>query len=325
MKHGMSFLIGAMAIFTCAAIGIKETHANDYPNKTIRMVVPWAAGGGTDAIARALASGMEPIAGVSVIVDNISGASGATGSLNVVQAKPDGYTILLNGSSDLTALLTFQNLPFSLDDFSYIGGVITTPTWMISHRDRGYESFDDFLRRAKEQPEELTIGVGGAVGAHSLMAHVIKGHTGIDVRIIPYQGGAALNKALLANEVDAGVIHSPILLNEVREGMMKVLVSGGPLTGISYEPVRQTKTLKDYGIPVEVGITRGIFVSKNTPEEVVTRLTEIVKAAVDSDAFVSFGKKFGFEPRWHDAKQFEELVRTELATFREIREKYIQK
>lgn len=324
MKHlGKSIMAAvaaaAMGLASPASVAAQE----NYPAETIHMVVPWAAGGGTDTIARALAAAMEEETGATIVVDNISGASGATGSLDVARARPDGYKILLNGSSDMTAALTFQDLPFSLDDYAFAGSVYTTPTWVVSHADRGYDDLGELIAAAKEKPGELTIGVGGAVGAHALMAHAIKGHGELDVRIVPYQGGAALNKAVLANEVDAGVIHSPILLNEVREGLVNVLAAGGPLDRISHEPLRGMKTLKDHGIPVEVGVTRGIFLPAGTPPEIVEKLGEMIRSAVESESFAEFGKRFGFTPTWRDGEEFEALLRDELKTFSEIREKFI--
>lgn len=299
------------------------TQAQDYPSDTIHIVVPWGAGGGTDAIARALAAAMEEVAGQAVVVDNIGGAAGATGSFQVAQADPDGYTVLLNGSSDLTAPLVFQDLPFGLDDFEYVGGFYVTPTWMVSHADRGYESFDDFVAAAEEKPDQLTLGVGGATNAHALMAHSVKGYLDLPVRIINYQGGAAMNRAILANEVDAGVIHAPVMLNEIREGLVNVLISGGPLEGISHEPLRATTTLQDKGMPFEVGVTRGLMVPAGTPEDVVARLSEITREAAESQAFAEFGDRFGFAPVWLDGDAFEEVVRGELATFQDIHSKFI--
>lgn len=314
-------LIAAAA--AASGIALAPALAQDYPSDTIHIVVPWGAGGGTDVIARAIASAMEEVAGVTVVVDNISGASGATGTVNVVQAEPDGYTILLNGSSDLTSLLTFQDLPFSIDDLAFVGGFFETPTWVVAHADRGYETLEDVLEAARERPGEVTIGTGGAVGAHALMAHAIKGHTGADVRIVAYQGGAALRKGILANEVDAGVIHSPILLDAVKEGTVNVLATGMPLDGIAYEPLRDTPTLEDVGIPVEIGVTRGLFAPSGTPEERIDALSEILEKAAKSESFAAFGENFGFEPVWLGREEFEALVRGELATFADIKENFI--
>ncbi len=161
------------------------------------MVVPWKAGGGTDRLGRGLAAAMEKLSGKSVIVDNIDSASG---SIKATTARPNGCTILMNGDTEMLAFMTFKsNLPFSIDQMKFVGGFFTKPTWMVSHKDRGYDSFQDFLDADKNKPGELTIGVGGASGAHMVMAAAIKGYAEIEVRIVPDPGGADLKKALLAN------------------------------------------------------------------------------------------------------------------------------
>ncbi len=292
---------------------------------TIRMVVPWKAGGGTDRLGRGLASAMEKLSGKSVIVDNIDGASSASGSIKATTARPDGCTILMNGDTEMLAFMTFKsNLPFSIDQMKFVGGFFTTPTWMVSHKDRGYKSFQDFLDAAKKKPGELTIGVGGASGAHMVMAAAIKGYADIDVRIVPYSGGADLKKALLANQVDAGVIHSPVMLTEVKEGMMDVLTAGGPLTGIEYEPIRNTPTLESMKLPIKVSVTRGVFVPKDTPDDVVAQLATWIEEATKDPEFVAFGKKFGFPPVFTPGDAFEADMREGLKSFQEIYDKYIK-
>ena len=146
---------------------------------TIRMIVPWKAGGGTDRIGRGLAVALEKQSGKSVIVDNISGASSATGSIKAMKAKPDGCTILMNGSTEMIAFMTFKrDLPFDFGQMKFVGAFFNTPTWMLSNRERGYASFEDFLGKARANPGALTIGTGGAAGAHMIMARGDQGLAG---------------------------------------------------------------------------------------------------------------------------------------------------
>lgn len=313
------------AALTALGLGLAPAVAQDFPSDTIHLIVPYPAGGGTDAIGRAVAAALEEATGASVVVDNIGGASGTTGTMAMLQAKPDGYTAMLNGSSDLTTTLTFQELPFSLDDFKYVGAVMATPTWVVAPAERGYETLEDLLADARANPDQVTIGVGGAAGAHALVAHAIKGHSGAPVRVVAYQGGAPLRKGLLANEVSAGVIHSPIMLDAIKEGGIKVLAAAQPLGGISYEPLRDTPLLKDAGIPVNVGVTRGIFLPKDTPDEVVAKFSEMLEAASQSDSLAGFGEKFGFAPTWLTPAEFEALMREEVETFADIRDNIINK
>ncbi|WP_373089132.1 tripartite tricarboxylate transporter substrate binding protein [Sneathiella sp.] len=292
---------------------------------TIRMIVPWKAGGGTDRLGRGLGVALEKVSGKSVIIDNISGASSVTGSVKAINAKPDGCTILMNGSTEMVAFMTFkQNLPINLDKMKYVGAFYNTPTWLVSHKDRGYTSFKDFVKKAKENPGKLTIGVGGATGAHMIMASGIKGYGNLDVTFVPYSGGANLKKAMLANQVDAGVIHSPVLLKEVKAGMINVLTVGGPLTNIEYPEIRDVPTLESLGLPVKVAAIRGIFVPVDTSDEVVAELAGWLQSAIKDPEFIEFGKKFGYPPVWIPGDKFRERMYQDAEAYKKIYEAYIK-
>jgi tripartite-type tricarboxylate transporter receptor subunit TctC len=316
-------ILGA-GLCTAALAFTAVARADDvYPNRTIHVLVPWKAGGGTDAIGRAYAQALHEVSGQDVVVDNVNGASGTTGTVKVAHAKPDGYTILLNGNTEMTAGLAFRREPFSLDDFEYVGGVFDSPTWMVANHKRGYKSFADFAKAAKAHPGDVTVGVGGATGAHMLMAAAIRGMSGLDFRLIPYSGGADVKKALLGNQVDAIVVHSPILLNEVKAGAVDVLATGQPLSNLMYAPARDTPTLKSLGIPASVGVTRVVLVPKGTSKAVVDKLAQLSKKAVAQASYQAFGKKFGFEPQWTPGPKVEADTRSQLEAFQAIRVKYI--
>lgn len=295
----------------------------DYPAETVHIIVPWPAGGGTDNIARAFAASLEAALGVSVVVDNVVGAGGVTGTLQAAKAKPDGYTLLLQGSSDISTVMVFQKTPFALDNFDFLCAFYSTPTWIVAHKDRGYTDLKSFLETADKNPGKLTMASATPAGAQLLMVAAIHGYTGGKFRIVPYQGGGPFRKGMLSNEVDAGVVHSPIMLPEVKEGIIRVLGTGAPLDKINYEPLRKTKTLNEMGIPFEVGITRGILLPKNIPHDVRAKLLEASKKAASSPAFAEFGIKFGFSPIWMEGQDFRKLLDEEVKTFKEIKEKFV--
>lgn len=323
----MRALPGAVRALTCAALAavtaasFAGVAAAQFPDRTIHIVVPWKAGGGTDSIARGYQEAFEQSAGQSVVIDNISGARGVTGMVNVLQSRAEGHTLLLNGSTDITATMTFQDLPFTLDDLAYVGGFYTSPTWVLSHKDRDIETLQDFFDLAEENPGETTLATAGST--QLLMAHAIKGATGLDFRIVPFSGGADLKKAMIGNEVDAGIFHAPVMLSEIKAGLIEVIGTGAPLDNLVYEPARDTQTLKDYDIPLTFRITRGLFVPKETPDDVVAELRRIAKEAAESEQFAQFGQTFGFEPEWLPGDEFEEQVRQELETFQNIKAEYI--
>jgi len=307
-----------------AAAASKPAHAGDYPSDTVRVIVPWRAGGGTDSIARALAAAMEKISGKAVVVDNITAGAGNAAHTNVRDGKADGHTMLLNGSSDMNAPIVFRNVPYDIKDFACVGAVYSTPTWVLAHKDQGINDLGEFLDKAKAEPGKYTIGVGHLTSTHGIMASAIIGSNGIKARIIPFDGGGPLKKAILANQVTIGVIHAPVLLDAVKNGNVKVLAAGGSLEGINYEAVRQTKTLENYNTPVEFGVVRGLLAAKDTPADVLAKAEDLVKKAAMSDDFKAFGAKFGFAPIWWDGNKFCDFLAKEQRAYRDIKAKFFK-
>lgn len=314
-------LLGAFAL---AAVTVSGGAAYaEFPDSTIHMILPWKAGGGTDTIVRGYQKGFEDAAGVTVIIDNINGAKSVTGTLKASKAKGDGYTLLFNGSLDLTSNLAMKPLPYKVASFKAVGGVYTTPTWFITNTKRPYQNFQDFLDAAKAKPGELTMGTAGST--HTLLSHALKGATGLDFKIVPFSGGADLKKALIGNEVDIGQFHSPVMINEVKAGLIRPLAATASMAGINYEPVQNLKTLKDYGIDLPpVQITRGIVVPKSTPDEIVAKLEAIAKKASMAPEFAKFGETFGFKPVWVSAADYQKQLQDEVELLTSIKEKYIK-
>lgn len=296
---------------------VQKSAESDYPKEVIHMVVTFSAGGGNDLIARATAAAMEEVSGGTVVVDNITGAGGMTGTQEVVSAKPDGYTILCQDSS-LTSMLVTQKPEFTLDDLVPVASVYSCPTWVLSNSDRGYQNLQDFVDAAKAKPGELTIGTAVTTGAQYLMGCAIANYFDLDVTIIPYTGGNELKAAILGNQVDIGVVHSPILLPEVKEGMVDVLAAGEPLTGINEVSLKDVKTLADYGMDVSFSSTRGFLVPKDTPEEVVAYLEDLFSKCVEAEAMKEFASTFGFEPSYQNRKEYTGFLQEELQGYQTV-------
>ncbi len=308
-------LIPSLALGAAALMMAFAPAQAAYPEKPIHMIVPWAAGGGTDVVARALVEAMKKFTDVAIVVDNVTGAGGSTGNKKVAEAAPDGYTILFNGDTDILGALSVMKTTYDLDSFKYVGGVFYSPTWILSHKDRNITSMKDFIEKAKADPNKLILGSTTPSGAQMVMCASIQAATKAPFRIVPYQGGKDMTKALLGNQCDAGIIHAPMLLPEVKSGVIKVIGTGGSLANCSYEPVRSIKPLAEEGIPVEMGINRGVLVPAGTPDDVVQKLTEIVKSAAESQEFKEFGERFGFTPQWTPGDAYKKGFVKQMETF----------
>ena len=310
-------IAGAVAVSSFTYGG--EARA-DYPEKTIHIVVPWKAGGGTDSIARALATAMEEVSDQSVVIENISGGARVPGTMSVANADPDGYRMLLNGSSDISSTIVFRDVPFKLDDFVCVGGVYQTPVWIVANKAQGFESFDDFIAAAKKKPGELAIGVTTLNSPDETLVKMLAQKQGIDIRIIPFNGGAALRKALLGNQVPAGMLYVPVGLTEIKSGDLKAQVAGGSLKGVNFPPVRDTKIPSDYGADITIGSFRGVLMPKGVSEERLQAAIELVGKAVEQDSYKAFGEKFGVAPTWLPGKKYCDFIAEEMRVFQSVKE-----
>lgn len=311
---------------TFIIFGFSQIVLADYPDKAIRIIVPYKAGGGTDTIARGFVGAFSKAAGVDVVITNVNGGAGSKGVIQVQKAKADGYTLLLTGSTDMIGLSTFRKMPFkAVGSLDPVGAIYTTPTYILAHKDRGYTSLEEVIKKSKANPGKLTAGIGGKFGAHDVLANAVNGYKNAGFRIIAYDGGASLKKATIANEIDICIIHSPVLLNEVKAGLLNVIGTGGSLAKITYPKIQGTKTLREMGIPADVGVTRGLWAPKGTPKDVIKKLEKFIKAAATSEKFKKFGNNFGFGPKYYSSKAFLDLLNLEQGVYTDIKGKFMSK
>ena len=297
-----------------------------YPEKPIRIIVPYKAGGGTDSIARGFVSAFSKAAGVDVVITNVNGGAGSKGIIQVMKAKPDGYNLILTGSTDIIGLSTFRKMPFkSIGSLTPVGGIYTTPTYVLAHKDRGYKTLEEVIEKSKANPGKLIAGIGGKFGAHDVLANAVNGYKNAGFRIVAFDGGAMLKKATIANEVDICIIHSPVLLNEVKAGLLNVIGTGGSLAKITYPPIQKTKTLREMGIPADVGVTRGVWAPKGTPKDVIAKLEKFIEVATNSEEFKKFGNNFCFAPKYYTSSQFLDLLKLEQGVYTDIKGKFMSK
>lgn len=316
----LSILAGSII---APAIIASSVVAESYPSDTVHIVLPWRAGGGTDTIARGFAAALESQIDQAVVVDNLTGGVGDRAHNHIINSEPNGLQLLFNGSSDMNAVTMFRGTDYDYRNFDCVGGLYNTPTWILAHKDRGLNSIADLLAAAVSDPENTTIGVSSLGSPHFVLAKALLGNNGVNARIIALDGGGPLKKAILANQVTAGVIHSPVLLDAVKSGDVIVLGAGGSLENINYGPVRGTETISNYNVDVEIGVIRGLYVPKGTPEDIRAAAEEMAKKAAESEAFKEFGLGFGFAPVWIDGASFCEIMETENAAYKDIKAKYI--
>ena len=200
-------------------------HAQDYPEKDLTHIMPWSAGGGTDTVMRTFMNFAETPLGVGINTQNITGAQSGVGTLRLMKARPDGYTI---GSLTWDSVITvpyYELVPgYSTDELRYLGSVTVHPTVLAVAADSPYDTLEDFVAAAKETPGELSISNVGSGGVWHLPALDFADAAGIEVQHVPYPDGSGPQReALLSGETDAASLSASAAYPAVESGQAKVL------------------------------------------------------------------------------------------------------
>lgn len=270
-------LVALLASLAVAAPLAASAQAG-WPNKPIKVVVPFPAGSTTDIIARAISDKMAQSLGQAVVVENKAGASGTIGQAQVAQAAPDGYTIMVHSSSHTVSPHTFAKLPFdTLADFVPVTPISSTPNVLVISPSRNMKSLQDLLAYARANPGKLNFASAGQGSATHLNAEKFKLAARIDAQNVPFKGSAEAVTEVMAGRVD--YYFSPIapVIGQIRNGQLVPLAVGSPKRAAA---LPQVPTTAEAGVPgSEFNFWIGMFAPKGTPAAIVNRLQdEVVKA-----------------------------------------------
>jgi tripartite-type tricarboxylate transporter receptor subunit TctC len=269
----------ALSLASLAALAPLGASAQaGYPNKPIRVIVPFAAGSTTDIIARAITDKMSQSMGQQLVVENRGGASGTIGQAAVAQAAPDGYTIMVHSSSHTVSPHTFAKLPFDTEkDFVGITPISSTPNVLVISPSKNIKTLGELLTAARAKPGSMNFASAGQGSATHLNAEKFKLAAKIDAQNIPFKGSAEAVTEVMAGRVD--YYFSPIapVIGQIRNGQLVPLAVGSPRRAAALPNV---PTTAEAGVPgSEFNFWIGMMAPAKTPREIVNRLHgEVVKA-----------------------------------------------
>lgn len=287
-----------LAVATLAAVVLAPAAAvAEYPERDIRVIVPWGAGGGTDGIVRKITNiAEEELDGADMYVENIEGGVSATGIEKVMSAKPDGYTI---GALTYDSIVTvpYQDMlpSYSMDRLKLIARITSEPDAIIVDADSDYESLQDLLDAAEENPGEVRVAVQNMGGRVHLTLLQLQDMTDTEFKIVSYPGGAAPQKeAILSDEVDVALTSLGDFANLIQDGTVRGLVEFADATNPTYD----VPIAPDEGVDLQNGSFVVFAAPAETPEEVIAALENAYKTAYESDEFQSWVKEVGVTPSW---------------------------
>jgi tripartite-type tricarboxylate transporter receptor subunit TctC len=306
--------IAAASVLACIAIH-DPAAAQSWPSRPMTMVVPFAAGGGADIMGRIVAARLSEILGQQVIVENAGGAGGMTGSYRVAKATPDGYQFVLgtNGTHAQNQSLYKSPLYNAATDFAPVALIAQQPIALLARPDFPADGLKGFLAYAKANQASMKYGSAGAGSAVQLSCVLLNAANGLSITHVPYRGSAPAMQDLIAGRIDYQCANLAPALGQVEAHQVKALAILGH---------RRTPLLPDLATADEQGLTGfdailwyGLFLPKNTPNEIVQKLNAATIAAMNTPAVQERMKQIGADlapPELRTSDYLGKLVESEI-------------
>lgn len=309
-------LLAALAAGFAVSLAPAAHAQSDYPNRPVKLVVGFGAGGSTDIVARIVARHLGDKLGQPVVVENKAGAGGTIGADLVAKSPPDGYTLTLGTTSThAIAAGAYSKLPYNpVNDFTHISLVAITPYLLVTSTKTPAAKLSEFVTLAKSQPGKLNYGSAGSGTATHLSMEMLKDAAKIDMQHIPYKSNAESERAIIAGEVDAVFGSMPALLQNAKAGKVKPIAVG---TGSRSPAMPDVPTVAEQGYPgFEAALWLGIMGPANMPKPVVDKLHKALAEVVAMPEFKTAMDANGAEPISSPTPAaFTDMLRTQVGKY----------
>ena len=279
-------LVLSAAALLCGATLSLAAAAQAYPSKPITLVVPFAAGGPTDVVARLLGTAMTRTLGQTVVIENKLGAGGTIAANAVRQAAPDGYTFLIHHNGMGTAPALYRKLPFNpLTDFEYVSQVVDVPMTLLGRKDFPPNNFRELVDYLKANRDKINVAHAGLGAVSHLCSMLFRQAIGVDLTTVPFSGtGPALN-ALLGGQVDMLCDQTTTTTPHIKAGSVKLY---GVTTLQRLKTMPEVPTLAEQGLTgFQVVVWHGVYAPKGTPKAALDRFGAALSAALKDPAVVA--------------------------------------
>lgn len=289
-------------------------HAQQFPAKEVQIIVPYAPGGATDLIFRALAASSQKYLGKAVVVVNRPGGGGAIGFTEAAQAKPDGYT-LVTVITPVTILPHQVKTAFNYQSFEPIINVVLDPGMFQVRADSPWKTLPEFLDYARKNPGMITVGNSGAGGGVHLIALAFEKAAGVRFNHIPFAGGGPSVTALLGGHVNAVSVSPPEGIPQVKAGTLRIIALFADKRMADFPDV---PTVREQGIDFSMSQWRGLAAPKGTPPEAIKVLHEAFRKDMEDPAFVKAAQEMSVQLHYLGPAEFGRLMAADDARYAKL-------
>jgi tripartite-type tricarboxylate transporter receptor subunit TctC len=276
MTQRLATAIAGMAIALTAWTGAAQAQ---YPTHAITLVVPFAAGGPTDTVARSLGAAMSKSLGQPVVIENKLGAGGTIAANYVAKANPDGYTVFIHHNGMATAVGLYRSLPYNpLTDFEYVGQVADVPMTLLARKDFPPNTVKDLVAYVKANKEKINLANAGLGAVSQLCGMLFMQAVGAELTTIPFQGTAPAMVALLGGNVDVLCDQTTQTIPQIKAGKVKFygVTTKERIKALPDAPTLDEQGLKDF----EIVVWHGVYAPKGTPKEALDKLNAALRTAL---------------------------------------------
>ena len=288
-----------------------------YPTKPIRMIVPFAAGGGADIVGRLIAQKVSEEWGEPIVVENRAGATGNIGAAFVAKREPDGYTLLFTGPNHSTNISLYDNLTYDpVRDFAPVALLTSAPYILVSNPDFPVRSVSDLISLARAQPGQIAFGSAGNGTAGLLAMELLKSTAGIDMIHVPYKGSAPMLNDLIGGRVSVAFDNILSSSQFIKAGSLRALATSGASRAPS---MPDTPTVAQSGLPgFDVTVWQGLLAPAGTPPEIVALLNQKFVAALRTPEITTRLAEMNIELTGSTPAQFAAFLRDDIAKWAKV-------
>lgn len=288
-----------------------------YPNRVIRIIVPFPAGGLNDNVTRIIQPFLQEELGQPIIIENRTGASGIIGTDAVAKSAPDGYTLLVVASSHTISPVTNVKLPYDTErDFAPISILVRDPFLFVVSNSVPAKTLPEFIAFAKSQPDKINYATPGTASQSRLVTELLSQRAGIKMLEVPYRGGAPAVLALISGEVQFAVLSTQLSAPHIQGGKIRAIASGGRTRDAHFPDL---PTLRESGFPnMEALQWVGMLAPAGTPKDVILHVNSALQKILSKPDIVTKLTAQGVTAAASSPEEFQTLISTEIREWREV-------
>jgi tripartite-type tricarboxylate transporter receptor subunit TctC len=299
----------ALAMTTSLLALIPEARAADYPERPVRIIVPYAPGGGSDAAARAIGQRLSEMLGQPFIVENKAGAATQLGTAFVARAAPDGYTLLLGTANLATNPALFDKLPYDAQrDLTPISLITKAPVYVVVNTDSPIKDLKGFVAQARAARQPMSFGTAGNGSMPHLAAELFASTSHIQLQHVPYKGSSESVTALVGHQLDLTFDNLTPISAMIKAGKLKALAVSSPQRSALMPEV---PTLAEMGVPMDASSWWGLLAPAGTPPAVIAKINKAMAEALATPEMRQRLATIGIEPQSCSPAEFTALIKSE--------------